>query len=99
MPINLIQIQSTLSNKALTDKVKSALLNNIQQSVGIPTDNISTLNKNIIHLYDGGFEAKTLITRVLSALAQNNAIDGSMDDSTIDGAVASVWNNLFSISL
>jgi hypothetical protein len=89
-------ISATVNSKTVFEKVKASLLNNIQSSIGIPTFPSTTiLDKNIVHLYDGRYEADTLVKRVVSALAQNNSIDSTMDASTIDSAVNGVWNNLF----
>jgi hypothetical protein len=96
MPAPISNISATVNNKAIFETVKASLLNNIQSSVGIPTfPSVTTLDKNIVHLYDGRYEADTLVKRVVSALAQSSAIDSSTDDSAIDSAVAPVWNNLF----
>jgi hypothetical protein len=89
-------ISGTINNKTVFEKVKASLLNNIQSSIGIPVfPSTTTLDKNIVHLYDGRYEADTLVKRVVSALSQNNSIDSTMDANTVDTAVNGVWNNLF----
>jgi hypothetical protein len=89
-------ISGTINSKTVFEKVKASLLNNIQQQIGIPTfPSTSVLDKNIVHLYDGRYEADTLVKRVVSVFAQSNSIDASMDANTIDSIVAPAWNNLF----
>jgi hypothetical protein len=96
MAAQIENISGTVNSKAVFEKVKASLLNNIQQTVGIPTfPSTSTLDKNIVHLYDGRYEADTLVKRVVSALAQSDSINVTMDGNTIDSFVNSVWNNLF----
>jgi hypothetical protein len=99
MAFNPPNIATLLSSEIFKLKVKASLLNQINQSVGIPTDNNSTLNKNILHLYANGFEAQQLVNRVVSALVSQSSLDSRSDDTQIDTEVGNVWNNLFNISL
>jgi hypothetical protein len=99
MAFNPPNIATLLTSQIFKMKVQASLLNSIQSSVGIPTDNTTTINKNILHLYANGFEAQQLINRVVSALAGQSTLTSTSDETQIDSEVSTVWNNLFSIAL
>jgi hypothetical protein len=92
-------IATLLTSDLFKMKVKASLLNQINQSIGIPVDNSTVLNKNVLFLYANGYEAQQLTNRVVSAVASQSTIDSRSDDQQIDQEVQNTWNNLFSIPL